>query len=54
MELPDFLNLDADGEVRFKEHGLRIIDVAARFREGHSPEGMRSTSTRRLTFGARI
>lgn len=40
MELPDFLSLDSDGEVRFKGHRLRIIDVAARFREGHSPEGI--------------
>ncbi|HEY2586842.1 MAG TPA: DUF433 domain-containing protein [Tepidisphaeraceae bacterium] len=40
MELPDFLYLDADGEVRFKGHRLRVIDVASRFREGHSPEGI--------------
>lgn len=40
MELPDFLYVDADGEVRFKGHRLRIIDIAARFREGHAPEGI--------------
>lgn len=40
MELPDFLDLDADGEVHFKGHRLRILDVAACFREGHSPEGI--------------
>ena len=40
MDLPDFLYLDADGEVRLKGHRLRIIDVAARFREGHSAEGI--------------
>jgi uncharacterized protein (DUF433 family) len=40
MELPDFLESDADGELRFKGHRLRLIDVAARFREGHSAEGI--------------
>lgn len=38
MELPYFLQLDADGEVRFKGHRLWIIDVASRFREGQSLE----------------
>lgn len=40
MELPDFLYIDEDQEMRFKGHRLRIMDVAARFREGHSPEGI--------------
>jgi uncharacterized protein (DUF433 family) len=40
MELPDFLYVDGDQEVRFKGHRLRIIDLAARFREGHSAEGI--------------
>jgi uncharacterized protein (DUF433 family) len=56
MELPDFLYRDADGEVRFKGHRLRIIDVAARFREGHSPEGIAfdiySTLDLRLVYKA--
>jgi uncharacterized protein (DUF433 family) len=40
MELPDFLERDGDGELRFKGHRLRLTDVAARFREGHSAEGI--------------
>ena len=40
MQLPDFLYFDPDGEVRFKGHRLRLIDVAARYDEGHSPEGI--------------
>jgi uncharacterized protein (DUF433 family) len=40
MELPEFLYMDADHEVRFKGHRLRMIDVAARFVEGHSAEGI--------------
>ena len=38
MDLPDFLYLDSDGEVRFKGHRLRLIDVAARFDEGYQAE----------------
>lgn len=40
MEPPDFLYIDADHELCFKGHRLRLIDVAARFREGHSAEGI--------------
>ena len=40
MTLPDFLYTDSDGEVRFKGHRLRLIEVAARYNEGHSPEGI--------------
>lgn len=40
MELPDFLYIDEDKEMRFKGHRLRMIDIAARFREGHSAEGI--------------
>lgn len=40
MTLPDYLYVDTDNEVRFKGHRLRIIDVAARFREGHSADGI--------------
>ena len=38
MQLPDFLYTDSDGEVRFRGHRLRLIDVAARFEEGCLPE----------------
>ena len=38
MVLPDFLHNDADGEVRLTGHRIRLIDVAARYDEGHSPE----------------
>lgn len=38
MELPDFFITDSDGEIRFKGHRIRLIDVAARYEEGHSPE----------------
>ena len=40
MELPDFLYVDADQELCFKGHRLRLIEVAARYREGHSAEGI--------------
>jgi uncharacterized protein (DUF433 family) len=39
-DLPDILYKDDDGEIRFKGHRLRLIDVAARFEEGHTPEGI--------------
>jgi uncharacterized protein (DUF433 family) len=38
MELPEFLTEDADAEIRIKGHRVRLIDVAARYEEGHSPE----------------
>ncbi|HSU67867.1 MAG TPA: hypothetical protein VLJ39_13405 [Tepidisphaeraceae bacterium] len=40
MELPDFLQLDADQEVTLKGHRIRVMDVAARYLEGHSAEGI--------------
>jgi uncharacterized protein (DUF433 family) len=40
MDLPDFLYEDADHEIRIKGHRLRLIDVVARFDEGHSAEGI--------------
>lgn len=40
MDLPDFLYTDADGEVRVTGHRIRLIDVATRYNEGHSPEGI--------------
>src|SRR5437868_28207 len=39
-DLPDFLDIDADGEIRFKGHRIRLIEVAARYNEGHSPEAI--------------
>lgn len=38
MELPDFLHRNADGEICLKGRRIRLIDVAARFEEGHSAE----------------
>jgi uncharacterized protein (DUF433 family) len=40
MDLPDFLHVDPDGEIRLKGHRIRLIDVAARYDEGHSAEGI--------------
>jgi hypothetical protein len=40
MELPDFLEADLDGEIRVRGHRIRLIDVAARFEEGHSAEAI--------------
>jgi uncharacterized protein (DUF433 family) len=39
-DLPDIFYRDPDGEIRFKGHRLRLIDVAARFEEGHAPEAI--------------
>jgi len=38
MNIPDFMETDADGEIRLIGHRIRLIDVAARYEEGHSPE----------------
>lgn len=40
MELPDYLHNDADGEIRFKGHRIRLIDVVARYEEGCAPESI--------------
>jgi uncharacterized protein (DUF433 family) len=40
MNLADFLYEDPDHEIRLKGHRLRIVDIAARFDEGHSAEGI--------------
>jgi uncharacterized protein (DUF433 family) len=40
MNLADFLYEDSDRGIRLKGHRLRIIDIAARFDEGHSAEGI--------------
>jgi uncharacterized protein (DUF433 family) len=41
MNLPDFLHRDADGIIRIRGHRLRLIDVAASYEDGLSPEGIR-------------
>ena len=38
MELPDFLYLDSDGEITFKGHRLRLIDVVRKYEEGFQAE----------------
>jgi uncharacterized protein (DUF433 family) len=38
--LPDIFHRDADGEIRLAGHRIRLIDVAARYEEGHSPEAI--------------
>lgn len=40
MHVPDFLYRDADGEVRLRGHRIRLIDVAARYEEGHGAEAI--------------
>lgn len=40
LDLPDFLYRDDDDEVRLSGHRLRLIDVAARYEEGYSPEAI--------------
>jgi uncharacterized protein (DUF433 family) len=40
MQLPDFLELDSDQAIGIKGHRIRLIDIASRFREGHSAEGI--------------
>ena len=40
MILADFLDRDADGVIRIRGHRLRLIDIAARYEEGLSPEGI--------------
>jgi uncharacterized protein (DUF433 family) len=37
---PDIFEVDADGEIRFRGHRIRLIDVASRYVEGHSAEGI--------------
>lgn len=39
MDLPDFLN-HVDGEIRLTGHRIRLIDIAKRYDEGQSPEGI--------------
>lgn len=39
MTLPDFLHA-ADGEIRLVGHRIRLIDIAARYEEGHTPESI--------------
>lgn len=40
MNLPDFLHQDADGIIRIRGHRLRLIDIAASYEAGLSPEGI--------------
>jgi uncharacterized protein (DUF433 family) len=40
MSLPDFLAVDSDGELRLTGHRIRLIDVAQRYQEGFSVEGI--------------
>ena len=39
-DLPDIFHRDTDGQIRFKGHRLRLIDVAARYEEGHAAEAI--------------
>src|SRR5437667_11531685 len=38
--LPDIFDLDPDGQIHFKGHRIRLIDVASRYEEGHAPEAI--------------
>jgi len=38
--LPDIFERDPDGQIRFKGHRIRLIDVAAQYEEGHAPEAI--------------
>ena len=40
MSLPDFFTTDSDGEIRLTGHRIRLIDVAQRYQEGFSVEGI--------------
>jgi len=40
MPLPDFLTTDSDDEIRLAGHRIRLIDVAQRYQEGFSVEGI--------------
>ena len=39
-QLPEIFEADPNQEIRFRGHRLRLIDVAARYEEGHSPEAI--------------
>ena len=38
--LPEIFHRDADGEIRVKGHRIRLVEIAARYEEGHSPEAI--------------
>jgi uncharacterized protein (DUF433 family) len=40
LTLPDFLEEHPDGEIRLRGHRIRLIDVAARYEEGHGAEAI--------------
>lgn len=42
MHLPEFLILDSDREIRFKDHRIRLIEVAQQFNRGYSAETIAS------------
>jgi uncharacterized protein (DUF433 family) len=39
-DLPEMFQRDADGQIRFRGHRIRLIDVVARYEEGHAPEAI--------------
>ncbi len=40
LTLPEFLEEHVDGDVRLRGHRIRLIDVAARYEEGHAAEAI--------------
>lgn len=48
--LPDILRNDADGVIRFVGSRVRLVDVAKRYEEGHSPEAIVSEYYPTLTL----
>src|SRR4051812_41290693 len=40
LNLPDFLELDGDGEICLRGHRIRLIDITARYDEGHPAEAI--------------
>ena len=38
MLLPEFLSIDDDGDIRFKSHRVRLLEVAKQFNQEHSAE----------------
>jgi uncharacterized protein (DUF433 family) len=48
--LPDILRRDDDGVIRFERSRVRLVDVAKRYEEGHSPEAIVSEYYPTLTL----
>ena len=40
MLLPEFLWIEEDGEIQFKGHRIRLLEVAKQFNQGHSAEAI--------------